>query len=282
MTVPQQCAPAGAVPSITRANWRKYAGAAIDRERWTAVVPAAGKGTRLGYHLPKILFPVNGRSILEWLMRLLEPRCESVIFVLSPEGAAPVEDALRGLAPGRYRIAIQETPLGMGDAVQRGLELATSEYVGIVWGDQVALRPSSVEACLRLQQSPLAPAAVCPLLVREQPYIHFERDDAGRITALKQAREGDEMPATGNSDTGLFTFRTAVLKDLFERADTIPGVTGRATKESNFLPLIVEAAREHCVLTPALVTLEETVGVNSASDAAAIADFLGSAEYGGD
>ncbi|MCI0668273.1 MAG: hypothetical protein L0Y38_04020 [Methylococcaceae bacterium] len=30
---------------------------------WTAVIPAAGKGSRLGHPLPKILFPVLERPI---------------------------------------------------------------------------------------------------------------------------------------------------------------------------------------------------------------------------
>ena len=32
----------------------------IDPSRWTCVIPAAGKGTRLGYGLPKIMYPILG------------------------------------------------------------------------------------------------------------------------------------------------------------------------------------------------------------------------------
>ena len=41
-----------------------------NRETWSAVVAAAGRGTRLGFDKPKILFPVAGITILERLIRL--------------------------------------------------------------------------------------------------------------------------------------------------------------------------------------------------------------------
>ena len=40
----------------------------ISPECWTAIVPAAGRGSRLGFDQPKILFPVAGRPILDWLL----------------------------------------------------------------------------------------------------------------------------------------------------------------------------------------------------------------------
>ena len=51
----------------------------VDASLFTAIVPAAGSGTRLGHHQPKVLFPLLGRPILDWLLDLLEPVCASGI-----------------------------------------------------------------------------------------------------------------------------------------------------------------------------------------------------------
>jgi bifunctional N-acetylglucosamine-1-phosphate-uridyltransferase/glucosamine-1-phosphate-acetyltransferase GlmU-like protein len=83
---------------------------------------------------------------------------------------------LQARIPGRYKIVVQNTPTGMGDAVAVALPALRTPQVAIVWGDQVALRRQSVEACLRLQQGPLAPDLTCPTVMRDRPYIHFERD----------------------------------------------------------------------------------------------------------
>ncbi len=50
----------------------------VDPACWTAVIPAAGRGTRLGFSRPKILYPLGGRAILDWLLDFLVPNCASL------------------------------------------------------------------------------------------------------------------------------------------------------------------------------------------------------------
>jgi HAD superfamily hydrolase (TIGR01509 family) len=247
---------------------------------WTAVIPAAGRGTRLGFARAKILYPLGGRLILDWLLDFLVPNCASLVFVLSPEGAAEVVAALEQRIPGRFRVAIQETPTGMGDAVALALPEARTPHVAVVWGDQVALRRESVEACMRLHQGPLQPEVTCPTVMRASPYIHFYRDTAGRLAGLRQAREGDAMPEIGESDTGFFCFETAALRRMLDGLRAESGALGRTTREFNLLPAIPLAAEHGVVLTPRLMRLEETVGINTSQDAAAVEAFLGSSHGG--
>ena len=143
---------------------------------------------------------------------------------------------LERLIPGRYEIAIQSVPTGMGDAVAIGLERVATEHVAIVWGDQVALRRASVDACFRVQQGPLAPVLTCPTVMRRNPYIHFSRDAEGRISGLLQKREGDSMPEEGESDTGFFCFRAEALRALLAELREAATSRGNATGEFNFCP----------------------------------------------
>jgi bifunctional N-acetylglucosamine-1-phosphate-uridyltransferase/glucosamine-1-phosphate-acetyltransferase GlmU-like protein len=211
--------------------------------------------------------------IVEWLLDFLVPNFGEIVFVLSPDGRPAVEEELNRLIPGRYRIVIQQTPSGMGVAVGLGLDSVTSEHVAIVWGDQVALREKSVDACLRIQQGPLNPDLTCPTVMRSDPYIHFPRGTSGQIAGLLQKREGDAMPPEGESDTGFFCFRTESLRRAMAqmRSDNSPG---SATGELNFLPIVPLLARGGTVVTPRLMTLEETVGINSAQDAALLEPVL--------
>jgi len=256
-------------------NLEQFAAPAVLPAEWTFVIPAAGRASRLGFDKPKILYPVAGRTILEWLLDFAAPNCARVVIVLSPGGRELVEPELERLIPGRFETVIQAVPLGMGDAVRVALPAVRTPLVALVWGDQVALRRASVDACLRLHAGPLQPAVTCPTVVRERPYIHFDRDDAGRISGLRQAREGDLMPDPGESDTGLFCFQTAHLRALLAASLADPGEQGRTTGEFNLLPVIPLAARQGLtVLTPHLMTLEETVGINSAADARVVESYL--------
>jgi bifunctional UDP-N-acetylglucosamine pyrophosphorylase/glucosamine-1-phosphate N-acetyltransferase len=261
--------------TIDRSNWREYAAPAVERACWTAVIAAAGKGTRLRYDRPKILYSVAGRSILEWLLRTLLPFCERVVLVLSPDGRPDIESQLQRLAPGRFRVVIQPVPTGMGDAVELGLAAVATPHTAVMWGDQAALEPASVEALLRLHQGPEQPDLTIPTVFRPAPYIHFERDAAGVITRVRQAREGDAMPVQGESDTGFFCFRTGVLRSLLRDARRNPAARGALSSEFNLLPVIPQAAAAGLrVLTPQVTTLEETVGINTAADAARLEPFL--------
>ncbi len=247
---------------------------AVDPACWTAVIPAAGRGTRLGFSRPKILYPLGGRTILDWLLDFLVPNCSSLVFVLSPDGVGQVTAALERRIPGRFAITIQETPTGMGDAVALALPHVATRHTAVVWGDQVGLRRESVETCMRLHQGPLQPSVTCPTVLRANPYIHFDRDEGGHLVGLKQAREGDSMPATGESDTGFFCFETVALRRLLKQLRA-EGSVGTATREFNLLPVIPLAARQELVLTPRVMRLEETVGVNTSDDAAVAEAFLG-------
>ena len=229
----------------------------------------------MNYGPPKILFPVAGRPILEWLLDLVVPICETTVFVLSPDGRDRVEAILERLIPGRYRIAIQAHASGMGDAVQIGAAEVSTPHTAVMWGDQVALRPTSVASVARLHAGPLRPHATVPTVFRDAPYIHFERHRDGRIARLLQAREGDAMPARGESDTGFFCFQTQVLRRLLVDFEEQAGARGSRTAEFNLLPVIPFAAETgHTVLTPHVMDVEETIGINTRADAERVEAFL--------
>ncbi len=260
---------------ITFENWQAYASPNVTPELWSAIIPAAGRGSRLGFNRPKILYPVAGRMILEWLLDLLLPYCQTIVFVLSPEGNPEVTPELERLAPSRFQVAVQPEPIGMGDAVELGAQKVDTRHSIAVWGDQVALRPLTIETILRLHQGPLEPVVTVPTLMVSAPYIHFPRDEAGKINNVLQAREGDVMPPEGESDAGVFCFRSHELKLLLGDLHKSPNAMGRKTQEFNFLPIIPLAAQTgHQVITPRVLKAEETVGVNNAADALKLEAFL--------
>jgi bifunctional UDP-N-acetylglucosamine pyrophosphorylase/glucosamine-1-phosphate N-acetyltransferase len=246
---------------FTRENAPGFLDTAVDPTLWTALIPAAGRGSRLGFDHPKILFPIAGRTILEWLVDLLKPLCSRFVFVLSPQGFEPVGRLL----PDRCATAVQPEPLGMADAIRCGLEKVETTHTLIVWGDQVAVKPESLEFLMRLHQGPAQPSATCPTLWRDHPYIHFERTESGRISRILQAREGDAMPERGESDSGVFLFRTEALRQSLPRLLDSPECMGAKTHEQNFLPIFPLLEQ---LITAPIMTESESVGVNSPADAA--------------
>src|SRR5260370_40986674 len=96
----------------------------------------------------------------------------------------------------------------MAAGVACGLPLVATRNVLIIWGDRGAVRPASPAFAMRVHQGAAQPAASCPTLWRDRPYVHFDRDESGQILRVLQAREADSLPPRGESDSGVFLFRT--------------------------------------------------------------------------
>ncbi len=245
-----------------------------DPELWTAIIPAAGRGSRLGYDKPKILYPVAGRPIVEWLVELLAPSCGKLIFVLSPSGVSEVQPYLERLIPGRYTITIQEEPRGMAHAISYALPELTTPNALIIWGDQVAIRPQTLRRIMALHQARPETHLTLPIVSRESPYVHYATDETGRFTRVLERREGATMPDLGQSDCGLFACTTQRLKAIFAEAVAQGIQWSQGTKEWNFLPLLPQFDYEGTVSALRLDSLEETIGVNDQTDAAVLEQYL--------
>ena len=116
-----------------------------------AVIMAAGRGTRMGGDLPKVLFEAAGKPLVRWVLDSLAAAGVHDRIVVVGYRAALVEAALAGL-PG-VSFAVQREQRGTGDAVAaaagaieerlRRVPLSVRLPVVIVCGDSPMLRPAS-------------------------------------------------------------------------------------------------------------------------------------------
>jgi len=248
----------------------------VSRANWTALIPAAGRGTRLAYDKPKILYPVLGRPLLDWLVDALQEVCSRFVLVLSPEGREAVEPVARARLGNALEIRIQSTPLGMADAVQQGLPAVSTPNTLVVWGDQVTLRPQTIRACAAVHEANPVATLTLASCMRRDPYVSISRDASGRILEVHQARESEVRGAVGENDCGLFLFSTPVLAEVLADARSRNAGVGAQTGEFNLLPLLPCFEREPgSVRTVRIEDLGETVGINSRTDVATAEKILG-------
>ena len=221
------------------------------------VIPAAGAGSRLGGSLPKILVPVAGRPMIDHLVSLYRPFVETIVVVAHPSFSADLT--------GPFEVVEQRERTGMLDAVLLGtavMRRTLPDEVWVTWGDQVGVLRSTVERLAGAMASAARPAAALPTVRRVDPYIHFERDAEGRLSALRQRREGDAMPPVGESDMGLFALRrSAYERDLPEYAAGV--APGRSTGERNFVPFVPWLAQRAPVATFPCTDEREAIGINT-------------------
>ena len=198
----------------------------------------------------------------------------SIVIVVSPAHTSKVEQHLSD----RYidiTLVEQSAPTGMLDAILLGasaVRRAKPERVWITWCDQVGISATTVDTLAELETASPSADVIMPVAQQHLPYIHFDRSADGRLTGVRQRREGDEMPPAGTSDAGLFS----LSDDAFERwlpdyAGTV--ASGIGTGERNFLPFVPWMATRGQVTTFE-IDAHEAQGINTPEDLAAVEQRL--------
>jgi bifunctional UDP-N-acetylglucosamine pyrophosphorylase/glucosamine-1-phosphate N-acetyltransferase len=243
------------------------------------IVPAAGLGTRLGGTRPKLLVPVGGIPMIDRLLALFADAVDRAVVVVHPSFEREVREHLaRPAVP--VTTVVQRLPTGMLDAImlaEPAVRSAAPDEVWISWCDQVAIHPVTIQRLVELTAGHPEAAVVMPTVTRQIPYIHLQRDGAGRIVEILHRREGDAMPDEGESDMGLFALPSSSFTDLLPRyAQEV--ALGTSTGERNFLPFIAWASAEHEVVTFPSVDDMEAVGVNTPEELQAVEAYLAARE----
>ena len=232
--------------------------------RSTAIVLAAGKGTRMKSNLPKVLHRIGNRAMVDHVLdRLAEVGIDRVAVVVG-SGAERVADAVSPV-----RTAVQDPPLGTAHAV-----LAARDFLGgfdgdvlILFGDTPLLTADTIRHMLEILRSPADPAVVV-LGFRPADTAEYGRlivDGDGRLQAIVEHRDADEETRRiGFCNAGITAVDGRHLLPLLE-------AVGNDNAKGEFsLTDIVEIARSRgleCAVTE-VADPDEVMGVNSRAELA--------------
>jgi bifunctional UDP-N-acetylglucosamine pyrophosphorylase/glucosamine-1-phosphate N-acetyltransferase len=201
-------------------------------EKTTALILAAGQGTRMKSALPKVLHPIAGRPLVHYPVRAaLEAGCGEVVVVVGHgrerleaylseafgASAANIPDAWKG----RVKTAVQKEQRGTGDAARAGLDAvrAGAERVLIFYGDVPLLTAADVAAVATgLDDAVDQPATVSiATCTTSDPfgYGRVMRDAQGRILEIREQKDlrSDEERAIKEWNPGIYAAKVSFLKD---------------------------------------------------------------------
>lgn len=160
--------------------------------RTTAIVLAAGKGTRMKSDLPKVLFPVLGRPMIHWVLDALEKAGAERPVVVVGYQADRVREELRDRD---VRFALQEHQLGTGHAVQSAMpQLGADENpVFVLAGDSPLVQPSSLRR-LRERMGAVPQGLLLGTLTSDRPdgLGRIVRDESGRFLGIVEHKDATE------------------------------------------------------------------------------------------
>ena len=158
-----------------------------------AVVMAAGMGTRMKSDLPKVLFPVLDRPIIEYVLDALA--AGGVLRVIAVIGyrANDVRAALVGRKGVEY--ALQTERLGTGHAVKMAAPLLAGQGgpVLVVAGDSPLIQSESVQTLLNYFHKH-QPACLLGTLHKANPHGlgRIVRDAAGQFAGIVEEKDATD------------------------------------------------------------------------------------------
>ncbi|MDX9723186.1 MAG: NTP transferase domain-containing protein [Myxococcota bacterium] len=198
-------------------------------ESFSAIILAAGKGTRMLSAQPKVLHRILGRSMLGWVLSALrEAACERGILVLG-HGRAQIEAELAQRHSGlQLRVAHQREQKGTADAVRAALECAQpedAEWFMIVYGDVPCMSASALE---RLFEARVAGGLAFLSMRVEDPtgYGRVIRDAEGQVLRIVEDREcSPEERLVNEVNSGIYCVEQSFLRRHLARVQAREGAT---------------------------------------------------------
>jgi len=154
----------------------------------TAIVLAAGLGTRMKSKLPKVLHGIAGRSLVGHVLGALEEAGVDQAVVVVSENAKSVVDAV---AP--HSTTIQSEPLGTGDAVKSALPALTGAEsdVLVLFGADPLICPETISRMIERRHEADNPAIVVLGFCPEDAgnYGRLVTDTNGNLAAIVEAKD---------------------------------------------------------------------------------------------
>ena len=186
----------------------------------TAIILAAGKGTRMKSDLPKVLHPVCGRPMLAYVLDTARQAGSSRLLVVVGHRADLVKETFADDAKDISWV-LQSPQNGTGHAVMVcKRELAGLEGpVLVLAGDGPLIRPETLRQLIETHQ---ATGAACTLATSILPepggYGRIVRDQAGNLVGIVEALDATASQKTIREvNVSIYCFDAAALRDVIGR-----------------------------------------------------------------
>jgi bifunctional UDP-N-acetylglucosamine pyrophosphorylase/glucosamine-1-phosphate N-acetyltransferase/UDP-N-acetylglucosamine pyrophosphorylase len=245
-----------------------------------AIVLAAGKGTRMGGDLPKVLFEAAGKPLVCWVLDALAAAGVQDRIVVVGYRADMVERALAG-SPG-VSFALQREQHGTGDAVAAAADAIRARLAGepadsrrpvvIVCGDSPMLRPESVTGLLQEFSSRDASCLLGTAVTDDPSGLgRIVRDGNGRFTRIVEQKDAT-LEERGIREVNMSTY-VFEARDLLESLASLRPDNAAGEYYITDCPGMLLAAGKVVDAIPCL-DASETLSVNTPEQLAAVAEAI--------
>jgi bifunctional UDP-N-acetylglucosamine pyrophosphorylase/glucosamine-1-phosphate N-acetyltransferase len=225
----------------------------------TAVLLAAGQGTRMKSDLPKVLHPLCGKPMLWHVLEALRSVTTEKPVVVVGHGGQAVRDYVGEAA----ECVLQEPQLGTAHAaMQAETSLkGKADYVIVTYADMPLLRGETFQQLLELQRSNPGPLSLLTVIADDpRGFGRIVRKTNGTVEAIVEEYVATpEQRQIKELNVGAYCFKADWLWEALHRVEKNP------KKGEYYLTDVVEIAVRENLPVQALVhdDFMETIGINT-------------------
>ena len=239
-----------------------------------AVILAAGYGKRMKSKLPKSLYPLAGRPLIEWSLQAVEGLSDQPPVVVVGHAKKQVQELLGD----RVEYTLQKELLGTGHALMQAKERLNqrADQVLVLYADMPLLRPGTLKRLTQLcagsahrQRRPTALSLLTVERKDSQGFGRIVRNRNGSVRAIVEEVDcTPEQLAIRELNPGVYCFNAQWLWE------NISLLTPSASGELYLTDMIGIAVEQGQDVQTVAVAPDETLGINDRSQLAVAAHAL--------
>lgn len=232
-----------------------------------AVVMAAGKGTRMKSELPKVLFPLCGRPMIEFVLDTLEESGVDRTIVIIGYRSELVRETLAHRKNLDY--AEQTEQLGTGHAVMMAREQLKDHNgpVLVVAGDCPMIQVESVKKLFEpytqaVESGTEIPSCILGTAHKDEPFGlgRIVRDAAGEFTGIVEEKDAtEEQKKITEVNMSYYIFHTP---DLLEALNHLKTDNSQGEYYITDTPSVLKRLGKKVIALPVLKPIE-SLGINT-------------------
>ena len=187
----------------------------METNNYTAIVLAAGQGTRMKSPLPKVLHPVAGQPMIQYVLNSIADNNLREVRVVLGVG----ENLIRPLLEAQgYVCHRQKQQLGTADAVKQADPESIEGSVIIVNGDHPLITPEDIKSILKEFESSAADVAVISTVVKNPGSYGRIVRHYDQVKAIVEAKDASqETLKIREVNTGMYVMKSEVLNFYLPR-----------------------------------------------------------------
>lgn len=239
------------------------------------VILAAGKGTRMGGNIPKVLVMLKQKPLILYLLHELE----QVTQLIKPVVVVGYEsEKVQGVLGNNYTYAFQNKQQGTAQAVMAAKNFIKAENFLVLYGDMPFIKAESIRALMKLHREKNSNISMLTAVAPSFEGMYKSLESYGRVVRGAEGERGvglqadikkiveykdanEEQKNINEINPGIYMFNT---RWFFAHAGKI---SNQNAQGEYYLTDIVEVAiqqGEH--VNNLQVDAKEVIGINSRED----------------